>query len=107
MTAEPMRGSAIVVDPTVQVMNPRLTGVQHLAAAIASDDVGIPEIIAALRAKCALHGVEPSGNLRGLLHQWDKDKAEIEGWWARVMENQRRKQAEAKSRARRAEMERQ
>ena len=94
MTAEPLRGSTIVADPSISVFNPRLSGLQHLAAAIASDDVGIPELISAIRAKCALHGVMPSGNLRGLLHLWDKDAPDIIAWWARVVENQRKKAAQ-------------
>lgn len=78
-------------DGVTSVFPPKLNGLQHLAAAIATDEVGIPELMAALRAKCSLHGVMPSGNLKGLLHLWDKDRSEIEVWWARVMENQRKK----------------
>lgn len=61
-----------------------MTGAEHLAAAIASDDVGVPELLAAVRHKCLAAGVKVHPNIRAMFAEYDRDRVEIENWWARV-----------------------
>lgn len=69
------------------------TGMQHLAEAIIAPDVGIPELFSAIHQKCAIEGVRPSGTLKAILADFEREKSEIIAWWARVKANRIRKEA--------------